>query len=174
MAIILFAVSFISGYDNKPSNINLIPEPLELKVNSGSFMISVNTKIIVDSDDSKMKDVANYFVEHFNYASGYSIRVVSSSEKNDIKNSIIKVTEYSSNGKHGPVYEVDYIKQIPLKPALVKREKEGLSFEYYEFEKPIDSILDLLKMEPVKKGIVPDFVFPYEDEKLPYRQVCIK
>ena len=79
----------------------------------------------------------------------------------------INVTEYSPNGKNGPVYKIDYIKQTPLEPALVKGKKEGLKFEYYEFNKPIDSILDLLKMKPIKKGNVPNFVFPYENEMLP-------
>lgn len=79
----------------------------------------------------------------------------------------LHVTEFSLNGKNSPVYKIDYIKQIPLKPALVKGENEGLKFEYYEFDKPIDSTLDLLRMKPVKNGIVQKFVFPFDNEKLP-------
>ncbi len=79
----------------------------------------------------------------------------------------INVTEFSSNGKNGPVYKIDYIKQTPLKSSLVKNNKEGLKFEYYEFDKPIDSTLDVLKMKPMANGNIGKFVFPYDNEKLP-------
>jgi len=79
----------------------------------------------------------------------------------------IKATEFSSNGKNGPIYKIDYIKQTPLKSILVKNKKEGLKFEYYEFDKPINSTLDLLEMKSLAKGNVGKFVFPYDDEKLP-------
>ena len=78
----------------------------------------------------------------------------------------IKITEFSSNEKHGPVYEVDYIKQTPSKPVLIKEKIEGLKFEYYEFDKPIDSTLDLLTMKRSANGNVSKFTFPYENEKL--------
>ena len=79
----------------------------------------------------------------------------------------INVTEFSSNGKNGSVYKVDYKKQTPLKPTLIKGKKEGLNFEYYEFDKPIDSTLDLLEMKPSANGNVSKFTFPYKNEKLP-------
>ncbi len=86
---------------------------------------------------------------------------------NVLETTKIKVTEFSSNGKNGPVYKVDCIKQRPLKSVLVKGKKEGLKFDYYEFDKPIDSTLDLLKMKPTVNGNVHKFTFPYENEKLP-------
>lgn len=79
----------------------------------------------------------------------------------------INVTEFSSNGKNGPVYKIDYIKQTPLESIIVKNKKDGLKFDYYEFDKPIDSTLDLLKMKPLANGNIGKFVFPYDDEKLP-------
>ncbi len=79
----------------------------------------------------------------------------------------LNVTEFSLNGKNGPVYKMDYLKQVPLESIIVNDVKEGLKFEYFEFKAPIDSTLDLLKMKPVKNGVVPNFVFPYAIEKLP-------
>jgi len=87
--IVLFTMLQIAGCGNKNADVNLIPEPLELIVNSGSFTIGENTVIIVDTDNPKVKEVANYFVEQFNRASGYSIRILVSSEKSNVKNSII-------------------------------------------------------------------------------------
>ena len=86
---------------------------------------------------------------------------------NVLESTTINVVEFLANGKNGPVYKVDYEKQIPLKSVLVKEKKEGLRFEYYEFNHPIDSTLDLLKMQPVKNGVVQNFVFPYVIEELP-------
>jgi hexosaminidase len=75
--------------------------------------------------------------------------------------------EFSKNGRNGPVYKMDYVKQIPLRSTVVKDKKVGLKFEYYVFNDPVDSSLELLKMNPLEKGIVSNFVFPYTNEKLP-------
>ena len=88
MVVVLFTLSLIAGCGNKSAVISLIPEPLDLKINSGNFTVGKNTKVIVDSNNPKVKDVANYFAEQFNNVSGYSIKVVSSSEKNNVNNSI--------------------------------------------------------------------------------------
>jgi len=79
----------------------------------------------------------------------------------------INVTEFSKNGKNGHVYKVSYNKQIPLKSIVVANKKEGLKFDYYEFNHPIDYTLDLLKMKPIKNGIIENFIFPYPENKLP-------
>ena len=90
--IILFIMLLIVGCRNKEMQvitaISIIPEPLELKVKDGHFKVNEQTQIIVNSDDEKVKKVALYFVEQLNLASGYSIKVNSSSEKQEIKNSI--------------------------------------------------------------------------------------
>ena len=86
--IMLFAMLLVVGCGSKSLEVNLIPQPLDLKINSGNFTVGKNTKVIVDSNNPKVKDVANYFAEQFNNVSGYSIKVVSSSEKNDVNNSI--------------------------------------------------------------------------------------
>jgi len=87
--IVLFTLFYIVGCGEKNVDISIIPEPQELIVNSGQFEIIENTKIVVDSDNLKVKDVANYFAEQFNEVSGYSIEVLESSKNINAKNSII-------------------------------------------------------------------------------------
>jgi hexosaminidase len=82
---------------------------------------------------------------------------------------LINVKEVTTNGISGPLYAIHYIKQSPSKPVMIKGKKEGLKFEYFEFDKPIDSTLDLLKMQPVSIGNIQKFIYPYEIEKLPER-----
>ena len=86
--IVLFSILLIASCGNKSADVNLIPQPLELKVNSGSFTIGENTEIIVNSDNPKVIEVAKYFVEQFNRASGYSFGILVPFEKRNVKNSI--------------------------------------------------------------------------------------
>jgi len=87
--IILFAILFVTGCGDKSSVVNLIPQPLELKVNSGNFHINENTEVIIDSNNPKVKEVANYFADQFKSASGYSIKNIVPSEKDETRNAII-------------------------------------------------------------------------------------
>ncbi|MCK5700293.1 MAG: hypothetical protein KAI29_04045, partial [Cyclobacteriaceae bacterium] len=64
------------------------------------------------------------------------------------------------------VYEANYIKQKPIKPASVVIKSSGLNFEYFEFQEPIDSLVDLQDYEPTKKGEIETLVFPYNTEEL--------
>ncbi|MCK5456984.1 MAG: beta-N-acetylhexosaminidase, partial [Melioribacteraceae bacterium] len=84
----LLALLFIVGCGQKSSDLSIIPEPKELEVNSGHFEINKETKIVVDSNDPKVKGVADYFVEQLNSVSGYSIKITTLLEKNSSKNLI--------------------------------------------------------------------------------------
>ena len=42
-----------------------------------------------------------------------------------------------------------------------------LKYEYFEFEEPIDSTLQLFNMEASADGIIDDFDFPFPDNELP-------
>ena len=88
LLIILLAFLFIVGCGKTSSDVSIIPEPYELKINSGQFKINNNTTIIVDSENQKVKEVANYFVEQLNNASGYSIKITIFSDSNNQKNTI--------------------------------------------------------------------------------------
>lgn len=87
----LLTILISAGCGNKDiqvrSGISIIPQPQELKVESGNFKLDEHTQIIVDSDNQKVTDIADYFVEQLNMASGYSL-VVSSSPESGATNSI--------------------------------------------------------------------------------------
>ena len=87
--LLLLLLMLIVGCSEQVEKVSIIPAPLELKVNSGNFIIDENTKIIIDSKKPEVKKVAKYFAMQLNGASGYAIKVISSSEKNGLKNSIM-------------------------------------------------------------------------------------
>ena len=79
----------------------------------------------------------------------------------------IKLIEISSNGKTSPAYIAEYIKQQPIESIVVKEDKKGIKFRYFEFEEPITSVDQLLKMKSANNSLTDKFVYPYNNEKLP-------
>ena len=88
-AIFLLTFIFVIGCSKDGSNLSIVPEPEKIEVQDGRFKINEQTKIIVDSDNSKVENVANYFVEQFNSASGFSLKVIKASKNNANENTII-------------------------------------------------------------------------------------
>ena len=93
-SILLFITIILTlGCKNKNTQllqeISIIPEPMELIIGDGHFKLNSDTKIIVNSNDDKVKDLAQYFVEQFNTASGNSLKVIVSKENNETKNAIL-------------------------------------------------------------------------------------
>ncbi|MCK5816018.1 MAG: family 20 glycosylhydrolase, partial [Flavobacteriaceae bacterium] len=70
-------------------NVSIIPEPSELQINKGSFNFNEQTQVVVTSNNKEIEQVANYFVEQFNLASGSSLKISVSSENSSPSNSII-------------------------------------------------------------------------------------
>ena len=68
---------------------SLIPQVQESEIGNGHFRIDRNTKIVIDSDDQKVRDVANYYVEQFNTASGYSLSLSAPERNKAVRNSIV-------------------------------------------------------------------------------------
>ncbi|NOX17929.1 MAG: family 20 glycosylhydrolase, partial [Chlorobi bacterium] len=86
---------FISSYifsqteENKETKLGIIPEPYFIEIGYDSFKINNDTKIIVVSDNSEIKDIAEYFTDQFNLTSGYSLKVSKADEGFDEENSIV-------------------------------------------------------------------------------------
>ena len=72
--------------DNLLKKINLIPIPYKMEVYETSFIIDENTFILIDGTDTELKNIAAYFANQLNLASGLSIPILSSGE---YKNAII-------------------------------------------------------------------------------------
>ena len=89
----LFAFLLFIGCEEKDNNanfdINIIPQPQELNLGNGYFKLDKNTKIVVDSDNEKVIEVANYFVEQFNTVSEYSLKISVLKENKVTKNYIL-------------------------------------------------------------------------------------
>jgi len=91
-ALVLFVVLVVSCNPKGSeviSEIHIIPEPLELKVSKGNFNFNDQTQVVVLSNNKEVKQVASYFVEQFNIASGSSLKLYVTSENISPKNSII-------------------------------------------------------------------------------------
>jgi hexosaminidase len=59
-------------------NINLIPVPAKMKVNSGQFVINSNTSIVLTSDNQEMKNAVAVLNNLLNRAAGYRLPVTTS------------------------------------------------------------------------------------------------
>lgn len=107
--IVLLALLFIAGCGDNGSKLSIIPEPEDINVNSGQFGINESTKIIVDSDDPKVKNVADFFVEQFNSASGFSLKVTKAYGETATENLIIFTDKNldSSLGDEGYILQSD-------------------------------------------------------------------
>ena len=87
--ILLLTVFFTSGFCKDSSMISIIPKPAKIVINVGQFKIIKTTKVIVNSTNPKVKDVANYFVKQFNTASGFMLKIEKSNENIFGRNTII-------------------------------------------------------------------------------------
>ena len=72
---IMFGMSCTPKDAKVASKTHVIPEPLELKVAKGNFNFNEQTQVIVASNNKEVEQVANYFVEQFNIASGRSLKL---------------------------------------------------------------------------------------------------
>lgn len=109
LKILLAFISFsmLTGCKNPISeeitNIAIIPQPQELAINKGYFRVTEQTRIVVNSENQDIIDVANYFIDQFNNASGYAIEISPSADKKSIKN-VIEFSDKNSDsifGKEG-------------------------------------------------------------------------
>jgi len=57
------------------SDLNLVPVPAKIKVNSGQFVIRSNTSIVLSSDNQKMQNAVAVFNNLLNKAAGYKLPV---------------------------------------------------------------------------------------------------
>ena len=87
--ILLLTVFFTSGFCKDSSMISIIPKPAKIVINVGQFKIIKTTKVIVNSTNPKVKDVANYFVKQFNYASGFMLKIEESNKNSFERNTIV-------------------------------------------------------------------------------------
>jgi hexosaminidase len=79
------------------------------------------------------------------------------------KTTTLKAREFMPNGRTSRVYEVFFIKQKPFEATQLENEKNGIQFEYFEFDRPIDRTGDLEKAKPRTTASMDFITFPYEE-----------
>lgn len=76
---------------------------------------------------------------------------------------VIKAREIVPNGRMGQVYEGHFIKQQPLDPVSLQAGRQGLSFQYFKLDEPINATTDLAGLTPTETGRIETIAFPYDD-----------
>jgi hypothetical protein len=74
-----------------------------------------------------------------------------------------KIKEFAGDGLSSPVYEAHFVKEKHREPVNLNTRKRGLHFDYYEYFEPIQSVTELQKFEPTKRGTVGKFSYPYKN-----------
>ena len=68
--------------------ISIIPKPLELKQNNGSFSINSETKILSNQNHPELIKIGEYLAENLNTSTGFNLKVEPGSNSSDLPNSI--------------------------------------------------------------------------------------
>ncbi|MEN8158287.1 MAG: beta-N-acetylhexosaminidase [Bacteroidota bacterium] len=66
--------------------VGIVPQPVNIEVKSGTFLINEKTKIVVNGDNEASQKTAEYFAEQFRKVSGLELDIVEGGSR--IKNSI--------------------------------------------------------------------------------------
>ncbi|MCK5814847.1 MAG: chitobiase/beta-hexosaminidase C-terminal domain-containing protein, partial [Flavobacteriaceae bacterium] len=83
------------------------------------------------------------------------------------KSTTVKLIEITPKLKTSQVYTANYIKLEPQESVDVTGNISGLKYQYFEFEKELNSVKELKEMNPVSEGITTNFAYPFSNEKLP-------
>jgi len=105
----LFALLFCSifsvlvlGLKVAKGQINIIPAPLSVKTQNGSFIINGNTKLLISDNDLKVTQVAVYFTDRINAVSNFVIKPVNQPENEKLTNFIrFKLINDETLGEEG-------------------------------------------------------------------------
>ena len=65
------------------------------------------------------------------------------------------------------VYAGRFIKQKPIDAIVLNQSRQGLHFDYFEFEDAINSTADLEKIQAKSEGTISTLTFPYKADQLP-------
>lgn len=76
---------------------------------------------------------------------------------------VLKAREFLPNGHAGRIYQGLFVMQKPIESTPLENAKSGLSFQYFEFDQPIDSTSDLNNLEPKASGHVAQITYPFDE-----------
>lgn len=98
MKITLSALLLLIGITVNAQQVNIIPQPQQLKVKKGSFVISPSTVLVAKDEGDKAS--ASFFNKHLKTYYGFELKTVSSAAKNFIRFSTKKMIQAGTEGKY--------------------------------------------------------------------------
>ena len=105
--IVIFLFSGCKRVDE--SMINIIPKPVEMEISEGIFHFSDSTRILVESENAEVIQIARYLAKRIESVSGYPLEVSEYSGGGDLKNTLLLTTRDSetSHGNEGYTFQSD-------------------------------------------------------------------
>lgn len=100
---ILFFVAICPAFTQQ--KINIIPQPAEVKLGTGEFVVTPSTSIVVTGTDPEVKRIAEMLNQELKRAAGFELKIVSSPSKNSIH---FKLVPEVGLGKEGYRLKVGY------------------------------------------------------------------
>ena len=85
--------------------INIIPQPAEVRLGTGEFVITPATSIVVSGTDPEVKRIAGMLNQELKRAAGFELKITSAPGKNAI---LFKLTPEVALGKEGYRLKVGY------------------------------------------------------------------
>ena len=135
LTLLFFLQSCSSPNENQTSVVHLIPQPAHLELGKGHFEINKQTQIEIINGDEQTLQIANYFKNKFQKASGISLPISESPATPQNRNSI--VLEISDQVDSAEKYELNISKE---KVQIIAKEAAGLFYG-------IQSLRQLLPVE---------------------------
>jgi len=101
----LFLFLSILGNVYSQQKINIIPQPAEVKLGTGEFVVTPATTIVALGSDPEIKRIAGMFNQELKRAAGFELKMASAPSKNAIH---FKLMADPSLGKEGYRLRVGY------------------------------------------------------------------
>jgi hexosaminidase len=149
LILLLLLFSPIAPVNAMDQNINIIPYPQELKVNSGNFVLTPTTVIYFDSDEDKSALIARHLQNTLKPATGYPLKISKFDPDTQKSNYLLLTTKNAQEflGSEGYMLEV-----TPQQIIVKAPQPSGLFYG-------IQTLRQLLPPEILKNSPSPDITW---------------
>ncbi|TFG96457.1 MAG: beta-N-acetylglucosaminidase, partial [Calditrichales bacterium] len=121
-AFLMVTIAMSGCADKDGSTLNLIPKPVEVVLGDTSFQIDQSTQIRVEADQPRLMEVAGYFADQLEIASGLRLQVSPVAESRDQHNAIIFSSQKEEYGPEG--YNLD----VSATQVVIRGEPAGVFY----------------------------------------------
>jgi len=144
---ICFFINFLgcSGLIFSQNKLSLIPEPVEVKILDGNFLLSSKTKIVVPANNNELLQLANHFSSQLKSLSGISVSISNFTHK-QAKGTIILLLNETNNPDIG---DEGYTLEASTRQVLIMANKPaGLFYG-------IQTFLQLVQAQEISQVAIP-------------------